>query len=838
MKTRFFMLASALMCGAVLFSCAKEEIDAPAEKTVENTKVKDYVITASSEDSATKAELASGNNIFWQEGDQISVISSVKTENEKAVGYNDIFTLSSEAGSYKGDFKGVLSNPELPHVAIYPYDEQNTYAVGENGSGLAYWQNSFQQTAVKGSFDPKACLMAGTMKEGSVAFNNLCSYIKFEIDFECTSIVISAKDDKQSLVSESIYFQLNSDGTLNENSIGRNPLSTFSEKERTVTLVGENGKNISAGTYYVAVLPTQKDHPINGLTFTFTAAVGKTFTKTTKEGATIDFKRNHIVNVGKFPLDMFAPSDEVFLGSGTESDPYLISSLDKLELLEEKLSHHDKDPKYTENTYFLQTCDIDCGGKMISIGHLRQTTESGGDIFRPFNGVYDGGGYTISNYCLKPVLHASGYYAGLFNNVQRGTIRNLNVAPNAEIIDMGKDGQDYHFNLYAGALIGYSGIYHNNQDGVKTRVIVENCHLVGGGNYRIINYYGNSSSHPEVIFGGLIGLNRGYLEMRNCSNEAELYVSPGVVGGLIGSYQSAQSLDSSFTDQAENKLVIDRCRNNGDLECSSSNYTCIAGGFLGNVPYDSGSTGDYVKNLEAHISNSVNSGTVKAYGSGSKDSGAACAGGFIGYLEKMTCTSYFHNCLNKGHIISGTSGSGIDRAGGFIGYSAVNNNTAQNPDQDGSGDHVYAAMCVNVGQIEGNANYKASFCATKDGLKCVNCLWLDEHDYSDKDGEGKAIPAVLPTRPEVPAVADYDHDNYYYKTINPDTIFDAFAKMINTRKCKYDNDKFVLRWGYIDGENRGWKFWTAAWKGSATWGEATSTLDIDFDNLIPEIAAK
>ena len=58
------MLASALMCSAVLFSCAKEEIDAPAEKTVENTKVKDYVITASSEDSATKAELASGNNIF------------------------------------------------------------------------------------------------------------------------------------------------------------------------------------------------------------------------------------------------------------------------------------------------------------------------------------------------------------------------------------------------------------------------------------------------------------------------------------------------------------------------------------------------------------------------------------------------------------------------------------------------------------------------------------------------------------------------------------------------------------------------------------------------------
>lgn len=827
MKTRLSIFASALLFSAMLLSCTVE-LEAPK---VEETKVNDYVITACTDDSSTKAELATGNNIFWQEGDQISVIS-VKTENDKPVSYNDTFTLSDGAGSYKGDFKGSLSNPELPHIAIYPYDGRNVNAVNETGStGLAYWQNSFQQTAVKGSFDPKACLMAGFLENGNVSFKNLCSYIKFEIDFECSSIVISAKDTTQSLISESVFFQLNYDG-INENSISRNTLLPFSKNENSVTLVGENGKNISAGTYYIAMLPTQEGYPINGLTFTFNAAVGKTFTKTTKEGATINVRRNHIVNVGKFPLDMFVPSDKDFLGSGTEADPYLISSLDKLKLLEENLSNYKQDPGYTENTHFLQTCDIDCGGEMISIGHLRQTTESGGDIFRPFNGVYDGGGYTISNYCLKPVYHASGYYAGLFNNVQRGTIRNLNIAPNEYIIYMGQEGKDYHFDLYAGALIGYSGICSNDFKSEKTKVVIENCHLIGN-RYSIINYYGNDRAHPEVIFGGLIGLNRGYLEMRNCSNEAELYVSPGVVGGLIGSYQTALSLDSSWTDQAENKLVIDRCRNNGDLECSSSDYTCIAGGFLGNVPYDSGSTGDYVKNLEAHISNSVNSGTVKAHGAGSEDSGAACAGGFIGYLEKMTCTSYFHNCLNKGHIISGVTGNGIDRAGGFIGYSAVNNNTAQKPNQDGSGDHVYAAMCVNVGQIEGNANYKAAFCAAKDGLKCVNCLWLDEHNYTEKDSQGNTIHAILPTRPEVPAVADYDHDNYYYSTINTGTIAAAFKTMIEVRHCKYDNEKFNLRWGYIDGVNKdgGWKYWTAAWTGEAVWNSA-NTLDIDFNSII------
>lgn len=150
---------------------------------------------------------------------------------------------------------------------------------------------------------------------------------------------------------------------------------------------------------------------------------------------------------------------------------------------------------------------------------------------------------------------------------------------------------------------------------------------------------------------------------------------------------------------------------------------------------------------------------------------------------------------------------------------------------NGSKDHVYAAMCVNVGQIEGNANYKAAFCATKDGLKCVNCLWLDEHNYTEKDTDGNTIHAKLPTRPEVPAVADNDHDNYYYSTIDTETIAAAFKKMIEVRHCRYDNDKFGLRWGYIDGENMGWKYWTAAWTGEAIWN-STNTLDIDFNSLI------
>lgn len=151
--------------------------------------------------------------------------------------------------------------------------------------------------------------------------------------------------------------------------------------------------------------------------------------------------------------------------------------------------------------------------------------------------------------------------------------------------------------------------------------------------------------------------------------------------------------------------------------------------------------------------------------------------------------------------------------------------------------HVDADDPVVYPMADYYAYYKAAFCATKDGLKCVNCLWLDEHNYTEKDSQGNTIHAKLPTRPEVPAVADYDHDNYYYSTIDTGTIAAAFEKMIKERQCKYDGGKFVLRWGYIDGEQQdgGWKYWTAAWTGEAVWN-GSNTLDLDFNTLIDPIA--
>lgn len=823
MKTRFFMPAWALMCAAVLFSCT-DKIETPAEEPVENPELHEYTITAFSEDSGTKAELGTGNYIFWQEGDMINLISK---ENATE---NYCFTLSDGVGTNEGTFSGEVENPGADYAGIYPYNEKNAFTAS---GGNVNW-GKYKQCAIEEGFDPEACLMAGiTDSEGNISFKNLCSYIKFTTDFDCKSIVLTCMDKAQCFVSPKIIFSLDENGTPNGITpihYGDNifdPLPTVS----TLTLVGKDGGIIPAGTYYVAVLPTT----YNGISFTFTTKFDKTVVKATKKTssnpdvyAPITIDRNVIANVGSFLIDNLLPSgSNDFYGAGTESDPYLISSLGKLQKFAEIFSAPGGSGDYA-GKHFLQTTDIDCLGNEISIGSERQNDDDSGFFdknTRMFSGVYDGGGYTISNYKLKPWSTSGDIYAGLFYQVYQGTIQNLNIRPavgnNNEIVNI--TSGDYSKEIVVGALIAKSGAQTPDMSGDDGNVTVTNCHLLGQ-EYRI----GGTRS---TVFGGLIGRNVAEkLTMVNCSNKANLVAGcdeddgyENKLGGLIGELEDSRLAGESYAEH----LVIDRCRNNGNISLISTDVPCFAGGFVGFLS---------ASKLEAHVSNSVNSGAVmtssnaiwEKYDKFSETCGPSCAGGFFGFLDEDESTSYFHNCLNKGSI-EAYSEYTYARAGGFIGYSRENNNVSQG-DQSGSKDHVYAAMCVNTGSIVGHTDNKGSFCGTINGMKCVNCMWLDEHNYGD------GVRAALPYRPKLDdqAGGNYDtvHDVYYYKSIDTSTIAAAFKKMTDAktdggRACRYDDDKFQLRWGTLDE----WKEWAVAWKGQAVWN-GSNTLDLDFTALL------
>jgi len=183
-------------------------------------------------------------------------------------------------------------------------------------------------------------------------------------------------------------------------------------------------------------------------------------------------------------------------GSGTESDPYRISTIEQLQAIDQE--------KYLDK-HFIQMNDIDAsdteeyqrgsGFKFI------------GDPEKPFTGTYNGNGYKITD--LRLHIQRSGRdHTGIFGYVKGGVIKNVTIentprspAKNQELQHAYKSADFREGNLAAkeSDLLnrrGIGGLVGFNDGGV-----VSNCRFVG-------NVAGNISHSV----GGLVGINTGLIE--------------------------------------------------------------------------------------------------------------------------------------------------------------------------------------------------------------------------------------------------------------------------------------------------------------------------------------
>lgn len=138
-------------------------------------------------------------------------------------------------------------------------------------------------------------------------------------------------------------------------------------------------------------------------------------------------------------------------GSGTETDPWLISSVEDLQLLANTINDGnaaefdadctgtgDEIPGNYHGYYFKQTKDLD----LSSIENWAPIGYSGGYGFY-FAGNYDGGGYTISNAKSTGKNDVGGYAtAGIFGWVLFGSVEDLHVE-NADFIATGQGNYSY-----------------------------------------------------------------------------------------------------------------------------------------------------------------------------------------------------------------------------------------------------------------------------------------------------------------------------------------------------------------------------------------------------------
>ena len=191
-----------------------------------------------------------------------------------------------------------------------------------------------------------------------------------------------------------------------------------------------------------------------------------------------------------------------FLGKGTDDEPFLISSYEDIK----KLGEHVNSGESFKGKVFLQTNDIIFPNdeQWDPIGKITDECE----YF--FEGLYDGGGCTISN------INCFNEYAAIFSKIG-GTVCNLGVE-SGNIV--GK---------YAGAITAY-----------------------GGKSAAVVNCYNKASVKGEYA-GGISGKFDG--EIRFCWNLGEVAHTSGLTGGSGGITASGEGcVVFSYSDT---KSIVD-----------------------------------------------------------------------------------------------------------------------------------------------------------------------------------------------------------------------------------------------------------------------------------------
>ena len=165
---KFFLLAAAAVAA---ISCAKElspienETPAPEVELVPMTFTASY---AEADDAETKVAYEDGATV-WKVNDKIMLIASDGTATE--------FTATSVEGN-RATFEGLTNEKADSYYAVSP---ASAYVGNDIANGKIYANIPQNQTAVAGSFDPKAFLSVASNEGSELYFRNSCSVVGFKL---------------------------------------------------------------------------------------------------------------------------------------------------------------------------------------------------------------------------------------------------------------------------------------------------------------------------------------------------------------------------------------------------------------------------------------------------------------------------------------------------------------------------------------------------------------------------------------------------------------------------------------------------------------------------------
>ena len=486
--------------------------------------------------------------VNWSEDDRIALY--IDNARDAA-----LFTLVSGAGSREASFEGPGAGEQF--TALFPYAMAGTLEGGFLSLTLPE-----EQTYTLKSFGVNNFPMLGTGTPESISFRNLCAVLKLSLrgGVEVDSIRFTAADAS---VRVSGLARVAVNG-------GAEPqLEMLDGGSPVVTLACNIFLNRTEATDFYLVLPPGT-YP-GGFSIDVLTPTGSMH-RTTTETLTLGRSQLWEVEEMEVVLDSGMEPSQSLSGQGSESDPFLISSVSDLLLLAACANSEQKMIPSSEGgslpcsglsgypVHYRLTNDLDLSafcapGKMQWTGIGR--AETGG-----FFALFDGDGHRISHLYISGTKSDQGFFGCLSD----GAITNLEVSG------------EVSGNEHIGLLAGYA-----------PRTVFTNC--VARGKVSASGRYS----------GGLVGVGDLFYD---CSNYADVTSSSDYVGGIAGEASFiVENCRNAGTVSGDGTYVGGIAGSTGSLVCNSFNQgTVLCGG--------GGGGGIVGRGYSGSITNCLNVGTV------------------------------------------------------------------------------------------------------------------------------------------------------------------------------------------------------------------------------------
>ncbi len=592
---------------AMVSACSEDEL---ADNTQPSGKVpmEFYANT----DASTRTELTTGNAVYWEANDTISLFDPTGANNQFSTTQSGpIVTFTGEATPAEGTY-----------YALYPYDE-NAQIEGTTITTTL----PAEQMARAGSFaqglNPSVATADAT---NNLCFKNVCALVKFTLDGSITTTITKATlcgNNGEALA-----------GTLTIDASQENPIANVDPEWARIE-IALKGNLIAGKTYYFVTAPATLN---KGLILSLYDNKGNVWKKEGTQSATLTASR--ILNLGTMRLDNFEPAQ----GYEEINGIYHIYNADGL-----KAWASDAD---VLNKSVILEKDIDLTGV--------EWTPVGSDMNTGYAGEFNGNGKFIYNLVVESDASNVGFFGGLAEKAKVHNVKFANAqvtatsgAAYAGVIAGSSMGKIESCNVrssqvaghYAGAIVGNNSVQVNGCNALDVQVTATYAAGgIAGVNYGKIEYC-TLSGHSTIVAngsspraGGIVGETAEQSGVTTSGRLLKCAVDGAIIsatwaGGIAG--------ENSFG------IVAQCVANDVTVIHQASNASSYLGGVVG---YNT--RGDVVASYSAYST----IGTEKLI--------SAAMGGIVGYNNNSSSNIY--GCYSTHVSLLGT----INDKGSIAGYTS------------------------------------------------------------------------------------------------------------------------------------------------------------------------